>query len=92
VTARIIRRLADLPGQAAKERVGARPPRQLLTRLEAARQINVSLSTWKRLARAGAVAEIRVSERLIRVDPGSVASFISSRKTAAVPSHEEAAA
>jgi hypothetical protein len=38
------------------------------------------------------VAEIRVSERLIRVDPGSVAAFITSRKTAAAPSHEDAAA
>ena len=67
------------------------PPRQMLTRLEAARQLNVSLSTWKRLARAGAVNEIRVSERLIRIDPASIDLFLASRKTAATGAGEAAA-
>ena len=60
------------------------PSSQLLTRMEAAQRLNVSLSTLKRLGRAGAVDEIRVGERLIRIDPGSVDAYIASRRASEI--------
>jgi excisionase family DNA binding protein len=59
-----------------------RPQAPLLTREQGARRLNVSLSTLKRMGRSGAVGEIRISERLIRIDPQSVDAYIASRKAA----------
>lgn len=67
-----------------------RPEVPLLTRGEAAERLHVSISTLRRMARAGAVDEIRVSARLIRIDPQSVDSYIASRR-GATPAQGEAA-
>lgn len=64
----------------------------LLTREEAAERLNVSVSTLRRLGRSGAVDEIRISARLIRIDPASVDSYLSrSRVPGAASVHAEAA-
>lgn len=60
----------------------AMPP--LLTRDEAARLLRVSESTVVRLGRTGAIREVRVGKRAIRIDPASVAAHIrASRRQAA---------
>jgi excisionase family DNA binding protein len=51
----------------------------LLTRVEAAERLHVSLSTVRRLGAAGVIAEVRVSDRLVRIDPVSVEAHIRAR-------------
>ncbi len=64
-----------------KDRVARTTP--LLLCSEAARLLNVSESTVVRLARSGAITEIRVGKRAVRVDPASVAAHIRARRKVA---------
>ena len=58
----------------------------LLTRKQAAERLNVSVSTLRRLGRSGDIAEIRIRQRSIRIDPSSVDAYLArGRVPAAVP-------
>ena len=63
---------------ADKDRVP--PVIPLLTRDEAAERLHVSESTVVRLGRSGAITEIRVGKRGIRIDPASVERYIRARR------------
>lgn len=52
----------------------------LLTRDEAAERLNVSESTLYRLRRAGAIKDVRMGRRCVRIDPVSVDRFIRARR------------
>jgi predicted site-specific integrase-resolvase len=42
--------------------------------------MHVSVSTVRRLARAGLITEIQVSAGAVRVEPGSVREYLASRR------------
>ncbi len=49
-------------------------------RSETADVMHVSVSTVRRLARAGLITEIQVSAGAVRVEPGSVREYLASRR------------
>jgi excisionase family DNA binding protein len=54
---------------------------QLLKRSETADLMHVSVSTVRRIARAGLITEVRVSKGAVRIDAESVDAFIRARSS-----------